>query len=89
MHFAVLKLVELLDREGVKPPISELEVLCQDLFDKVREQHEGEEGPFSYDDMLRRIMASKEQGSDCEKREPKKEKPRPAPRMSRRSRARR
>jgi hypothetical protein len=89
LHLAVSKLIELLKREGVKPSISELEVLCQDLFDKVREQHEGGEGPFSYDDMLRRIMANKGQRSDREKRRPKKEKLKAAPRSSRGSRARR
>ena len=60
LHFAVSKLVKLLEREGVKPPITELEVLCQDLFDEVRKRHENGEGPFRYDDMLRRMMANHE-----------------------------
>src|SRR5262249_5247594 len=51
LHLPVSKFVVLWEREGVEPPISELEVLCQELFDRVREQHEGGEGLFRYDDM--------------------------------------
>ena len=82
LHLAVSKLVELLEPEGGKRTITELEVLCQDLFDRVRKQHEGGEGPFSYDDMLGRIVGNKQQRSDREKRKPKKEKSKSARRMS-------
>jgi hypothetical protein len=64
LYFFVLRLVQLLQREGVNPPIRELETLCQDLFDRVRRQHEGREGPFgpfTYDDMLRRMVHDEEQ----------------------------
>jgi hypothetical protein len=72
LYFFVLKLVQLVQRKGVNPPISELQTLCQLVFDGVRQQHEGGE-QFSYDDMLGRMMDGEEQlGRD--KRKPKKKK---------------
>jgi hypothetical protein len=85
---AVSKLIQLLEREGFKLPTPELEILCQDLFDRVRQEHEGKEGPFRYHDMLTRMTAEEGQCSDRVKRRPKNAKPKAAQRMSPRSRVR-
>jgi hypothetical protein len=55
LYFAIAKLVQLLERTGTQMSIPELEPLCQDLFDNVREHTEKRQGPFRYHDMLRRI----------------------------------
>jgi hypothetical protein len=55
LYYAVALLVKKLEGWAHKPSIPELEVLCQDLFDKVREHNERSSGPFRYHDMLRRI----------------------------------